>query len=260
MPGVVGTLRVRVIDGRLEKGSGLLNLDTPDPYVKFSVANRSGKTIENRSTAKSNTYSPVWDETFFVKSVPTGNTLTVQCWDKDTFTSDDLIGGAPVVISQALGNATIATINVDIQKGGSRGNVRLEIEHIPQGSVDVTVVRAEGLYCAKEIPDPYVKIKYGSIKHKTKKINNNASPQWNERFAMGQFDLQDIKKGVFVTDIIKFEVMDQDRFSSDDSLGKAEFELLSLATKPSQDVRLPLTGKDSSGALYLKVVLTPETC
>ncbi len=260
MSSIVGTLRVRVIDARLEKGTGILQLDTPDPYVKLSITNKKGKAIEDRTKTKDNTYTPVWDETFFTKNVPTGNHLTVEVMDRDTFSSDDLIGSATILLNKVLGRKSMTTVNVDVQKSGSRGNVRLEIEHIPQGSVDVTIVKADGLYAGDETPDPYVKVKYGSKKYKTKQINNCRSPTWNERFAMGQLDLQDVKKGAFVSDVLKFEVMDEDTFSSDDSLGKAEFDLLSLANKHSQQVSLPLVGKDASGTLTVKIDLTPETC
>ncbi|KAG9395242.1 C2 domain [Carpediemonas membranifera] len=256
----VGTLKITALDARIEKSNALINLDTPDPYVKMTMSNRQGKSVENRTKNKSDTYTPVWNETFFFKNVPL-TTMSIVVMDKDTFTSDDKLCDGFIDLQRALGRSRFANnVVVDLRHDGkSQGTARFDLEFVPQGSVDITVVNATGVTCPGETPDPYVVVKYDGTKHKTEHVNNTNNPTWNAKFAFGSHDLQDIKKGVFKSDVVEFTVYDHDRFTSDDKIGEAKFELIALADKSEQRVALPLTGKNATGQLYIIANLTVET-
>ncbi|CAN6448386.1 unnamed protein product [Victoria cruziana] len=64
--------------------------------------------------------------------------------------------------------------------------------------------------------DPYVILKLENQTFKTKVINSCLNPVWNEEFTFSVADS-------FAT--LKLEVMDKDRFKSDDKMGHAHLEL-----------------------------------
>nr|XP_018461691.1 PREDICTED: protein C2-DOMAIN ABA-RELATED 9-like [Raphanus sativus] len=64
--------------------------------------------------------------------------------------------------------------------------------------------------------DPYVVVTLANQKLKTRVINSNCNPVWDEQLALTIKD---------VTDPIRMTVYDKDRFSGDDKMGDAEIDM-----------------------------------
>ncbi|GAB2213024.1 hypothetical protein Droror1_Dr00021037 [Drosera rotundifolia] len=88
------------------------------------------------------------------------------------------------------------------------------------GLLRVRVVRGINL-AVRDInsSDPYVMIKMGKQKLKTRVINNDTNPHWNEDLTLSVADPDHH---------VKLVVYDHDVFSKDDPMGEAEFEIRSF--------------------------------
>ncbi|PIA63869.1 hypothetical protein AQUCO_00201296v1 [Aquilegia coerulea] len=64
--------------------------------------------------------------------------------------------------------------------------------------------------------DPYVKIRMGKQKLKTRVVKKNVNPEWNEDLTLSVDD---------PNLPVKLTVYDRDRFSHDDKMGDAEFDI-----------------------------------
>ncbi|XP_020215321.1 protein C2-DOMAIN ABA-RELATED 9 [Cajanus cajan] len=64
--------------------------------------------------------------------------------------------------------------------------------------------------------DPYVVVKMGEQKLKTRVIKNNCNPEWNEELTLS---IKDVKTPIHLT------VYDKDTFSVDDKMGEADIDL-----------------------------------
>ncbi|KAI4375477.1 hypothetical protein MLD38_013343 [Melastoma candidum] len=64
--------------------------------------------------------------------------------------------------------------------------------------------------------DPYVIVRLGSQKVKTGVVKRNLNPEWNELLTLCVYD---------PNDLVKLAVYDRDRFSLDDKMGDAEFDV-----------------------------------
>lgn len=109
-----------------------------------------------------------------------------------------------------------------------------ELELKPQGRLTVAVVRANSLKNMEMIgkSDPYV-ILYVRVlfKVKTKVIENNLNPEWNETFPL---DVEDKE-----TQSLIIEVLDKD-IGQDKRLGIVKYSLLELEPETSKEVNLKL--------------------
>eukprot|EP01018_Ginkgo_biloba_P011948 Gb_34830 [translate_table: standard] len=109
-----------------------------------------------------------------------------------------------------------------------------ELELRPQGKLKVTVVKANSLKNMEMIgkSDPYV-ILYVRIlfKLKTKVIDNNLNPEWNQSFDLEVEDKE--------TQLLVLEVLDKD-IGQDKRLGIARYSLLDLEPEKSKEVTLKL--------------------
>ncbi|KAF3796731.1 Synaptotagmin-5 [Nymphaea thermarum] len=97
-----------------------------------------------------------------------------------------------------------------------------ELELRPQGELTVTVVKANGLKNMEMIgnSDPYVLVHVRPLfKVKTKVIDNNLNPVWNETFKLIVEDKE--------TQAVFFEVLDKD-IGHDKRLGVVKFPLIDL--------------------------------
>uniref|UniRef100_A0A0K0F792 Extended synaptotagmin-2 n=1 Tax=Strongyloides venezuelensis TaxID=75913 RepID=A0A0K0F792_STRVS len=98
----------------------------------------------------------------------------------------------------------------------------------PDGVVLIKVMEARNLenrdisIIIKDKSDPYVEIKIGAAYFRTKTIDNNLNPKWNEEFEaiVEQASLQSVR----------FEVFDEDKTGSDEELGR-----LTVATEKIQN-------------------------
>ncbi|PKA62461.1 putative ADP-ribosylation factor GTPase-activating protein AGD13 [Apostasia shenzhenica] len=88
------------------------------------------------------------------------------------------------------------------------------------GLLKVRVVRGVNLAVRdSRSSDPYVVLRMGNQKLKTRAIKNSVNQEWDEELTLSIED---------PTIPIKLEVYDKDTFTADDPMGDAEFEILSL--------------------------------
>ncbi|KAJ0971055.1 hypothetical protein J5N97_019014 [Dioscorea zingiberensis] len=133
-----------------------------------------------------------------------------------------------------------------------------ELELKPQGKLSITVVKANALKNMEMIgkSDPYVVLYVRPMfKVKTKVINNNLNPIWNEAFEL----IVDDKE----TQSIIFEVFDEDNIADDKKLGITKLSLNELEPETSKEIDLRLLpsldmlkikDKKDRGTLTIKVL------
>ncbi|XP_065909319.1 multiple C2 and transmembrane domain-containing protein 1-like [Dysidea avara] len=99
--------------------------------------------------------------------------------------------------------------------------------------------------------DPYVKIRLGRQKHRSRIINRNLNPVWNESFSYTTNDLNDL---------MLFKVYDHDWGSLDDFMGRATVKLTTLNQTDEEEMKLELKDDATSEELgYLLVKLRVES-
>ncbi|CAH9086859.1 unnamed protein product [Cuscuta epithymum] len=95
--------------------------------------------------------------------------------------------------------------------------------------------------------DPYVVVRLGKKqKLKTKVVNNNVNPEWNEHLTLSITD---------PTLPIRLQVYDKDTFSMDDKMGDAEFDIICFM----EVVKMELADIPS-GSIIAKVKPSRENC
>lgn len=110
-----------------------------------------------------------------------------------------------------------------------------ELELKPQGRLKVTVVRANSLKNMEMIgkSDPYVVLYVRVLfKVKTKVVDNNLNPEWNESFDL---DVEDKE-----TQALVLEVFDKDDVGEDKKLGVVKCRLVDLEPEKLKDLTLSL--------------------
>lgn len=132
-----------------------------------------------------------------------------------------------------------------------------DLELRPQGRLKVTVVRANSLKNMEMIgkSDPYVVLYVRVIfKVKTKVVDNNLNPEWNETFDL---DVEDKE-----TQALVLEVFDKDEVGQDKKLGVVKYLLADLEPEKWKDLTLQLLSsldtlkvrdKKDRGTITLKV-------
>ncbi|KAL6648448.1 hypothetical protein ACP70R_012672 [Stipagrostis hirtigluma subsp. patula] len=138
-----------------------------------------------------------------------------------------------------------------------------DLELMPQGKLTVTVVRAESLKNKELIgkSDPYTVLFIRPMfKEKTRVIDDNLNPEWNETFELIAEDKE--------TQALVLEVFDEDKLKQDKRLGIAKLALCDLETGTAQEVNLQLLSsldttkvkdKKDRGVLTIKVLYQPFT-
>ncbi|KAG4114609.1 hypothetical protein ERO13_D12G055800v2 [Gossypium hirsutum] len=94
--------------------------------------------------------------------------------------------------------------------------------------------------------DPYVVIRMGKQKLKTRVIKKNVNPEWNDDLTLSIADL---------SLPVKLTVYDRDTFSLDDKMGDAEFEIGPLVNA----VKMSLEGHPN-GTIITKVQPSRQNC
>ena len=84
--------------------------------------------------------------------------------------------------------------------------------------------------------DPYCVLRCGQSHQKTKVVNKNLNPTWNETFTLQIMNPQ--------TERLEVEVYDHDQVGSDDSLGKGSVHLNDLMQGQEKTVQINLVGGD----------------
>jgi len=94
--------------------------------------------------------------------------------------------------------------------------------------------------------DPYVVVKMGKQKLKTRVIKKDVNPEWNEDLTLSVTD---------PTLPVKLTVYDHDTFSKDDKMGDAEFDIKAYI----EALRMNLTGLPS-GTIVTRVQPSRQNC
>ncbi|GBB94769.1 hypothetical protein RclHR1_02410015 [Rhizophagus clarus] len=92
-----GTLTVTVVEAKNLKDEDLIGKS--DPYINL-ILDKTNKQIQH-TTTKSGDLNPTYNETFTFRTDGDSH-LKIECWDKDTITSDDIIGKAEVSLSHVI--------------------------------------------------------------------------------------------------------------------------------------------------------------
>lgn len=133
-----------------------------------------------------------------------------------------------------------------------------ELELKPQGRLSVTIVKANGLKNMEMIgkSDPYAVVYIRPLfKVKTKTIDNNLNPVWNETFELIAEDKE--------TQSVVLEVFDKDVASQDSRLGITKIPLINLEAESPKEMELRLLpaldmmkikDKKDRGTITVKVV------
>ncbi|KAL6909601.1 hypothetical protein ACP4OV_001882 [Aristida adscensionis] len=133
-----------------------------------------------------------------------------------------------------------------------------DLELKPQGRLSVTGVKATSLVNMEMIgkSDPYVVLYIRPMfKVKTKVVDNNLNPEWNETFHLIVEDKE--------TQCVIFEIYDEDTLQLDKKMGAAKLAVNSLELESPTEIKLnlsqsldPLKVKDKKhrGILQLRVV------
>ncbi|XP_062209184.1 calcium-dependent lipid-binding protein-like [Phragmites australis] len=138
---------------------------------------------------------------------------------------------------------TVASLITDMLQWPHRivvplGGVDIDIsdlELMPQGKLTVTVARADSLKNKELIgkSDPYVVLFIRPMfKEKTRVIDDNLNPEWNETFELIAEDKE--------TQSLVLEVFDEDKLKQDKRLGIAKLPLSDLEMETVQEVNLQL--------------------
>jgi len=115
--------------------------------------------------------------------------------------------------------------------------------------LEVTIVSCEGLPDldgALNLTDPYVVVRVGKEKQKTKAVGGALNPEFDEETSTFLFDNG---PEVAVQSRIRFHVMDKDTFTPDDLIGKASIKL-SDVDQTGEPITLELVSL-SDGETYL---------
>lgn len=122
---------------------------------------------------------------------------------------------------------------------------------IYKGLVQVHLKSGSGLgggdYWSKS--DPFVILTIGNSKALSTAFTNINNPQWNENY---QLLVKDTDQ-----DVLRLQVMDDDRFTADDPLGFAEIPVKTLQKDNMQDFTLTLQGKGGGGSVMLAAKYVP---
>ncbi|EPS62289.1 hypothetical protein M569_12500, partial [Genlisea aurea] len=133
-----------------------------------------------------------------------------------------------------------------------------ELELKPVGKVIVTVVKATNLKNMELIgkSDPYVVLHIRPLfKVKTKVVDNDLNPSWNQTFELIAEDKE--------TQSVVFEVFDKDNIAQDKSLGVTKLPLIDLEADKEREIELQLMpaldmlkvkDKKDRGSLTLRVL------
>ncbi|TKY63778.1 Synaptotagmin-4 protein [Spatholobus suberectus] len=132
-----------------------------------------------------------------------------------------------------------------------------ELELKPQGKLALTIVKATNLKNMEMIgkSDPYVVVYIRPLfKYKTKVVDNNLNPTWDEKFELIAEDKE--------TQSLTLEVLDKD-IGQDKRLGIAQLPLVDLETQTEKEIELRLLSsldtlkvkdKKDRGTLTIKVL------
>jgi len=124
--GGVGTITFRPIEGRFTKDKDFIG--KMDPYVKFKIGWRSGKS----SVAKGEGVNPTWTGDAITVKVKNHDFAKIKVKDKDRFRPDDRLGVAKVPLAQVFQQGKVILWVPITKKDVVTGELHLEMEFTPK--------------------------------------------------------------------------------------------------------------------------------
>jgi len=223
-----------------------------DPYVVLSYGSQKEK-----STTANNDHNPVWHVTGYFDVVEqSSNEITIEVFDDD-IGKDDFLGKAIINIKEICESKEFINHWIPLTNCKS-GEILISAKFIPLRKIKRSVGHLSlTLHKAKKIEkknlikkaDPYVLIKLGADKHKTKTVNNSHNPSWNY---VVEFDIIEASPRQ-----ISFEVFDDD-IGNDATLGNLTFDLDTLMQKNKIDNLWNPLENCKSGQLLISAIFTPS--
>ena len=116
-----GALIVKPISGKLTRDTEFMG--KMDPYCVVKVGNQKKRTAVHHSAGK----FPCWSDTLVFDN-PSEDLLTIECWDSDTASADDLVGSITIPLHNVYSSGKFLDWVNLLYKGKSAGQIRLEIE------------------------------------------------------------------------------------------------------------------------------------
>ncbi|KAJ7538397.1 hypothetical protein O6H91_11G046200 [Diphasiastrum complanatum] len=161
-----------------------------DPYLKLQY----GK-IVRKTKAIPQTLNPTWNQSFVFHEVSNEEYLKLKCYDQDFFTNDEKMGSARINV-RMLEAGVGKDIWLPLEKIET-GEIKLKMELLSEtksdgsqhfsddggnGAIELVVLEARNLVAADwgGTSDPYVTVRYGNLKKRTKVIYKTLNPHWLE--------------------------------------------------------------------------------
>ncbi|XP_043219482.1 multiple C2 and transmembrane domain-containing protein-like isoform X4 [Amphibalanus amphitrite] len=268
-----------VVDVYLKHGRNLPAMDnsgTSDPYVKFKL----GGKVVCKSKIVYKTLNPLWDEWFQIPIDDPYVPLQIKVYDHDWGMNDDFMGEAELDLSTLEPNREQEmTLNLsDSAKSGEQGSITLAANLVPKSKeereqlagagsrstdskklknqqwssvVTIVLVEAKDLMAmdSEGTSDPYVKLRLGAEKYKSKVQDRTLTPRWLEQFDMHLFDSG--------SQILEIEVFDHDARSKDDFMGKTTVDISKLEREKTH--RLWCELEDGAGSVFILLTVSGMT-
>ena len=231
--------------------SALFGAGSSDPYVTIKVG------METRKTAiVTKSLSPVWDETFQIPIWGDNDEkMLLSVWDYDAMSADDTIGEVTVPITGSLRSPLRKWFDIT-GEGKTTGEVELGIRIEDPLAHDVRLALVIKVVGARDLEamdvggssDPYAVLKLGNQEHKTRIVQKNLSPVWNEEFTLS---VEEIYQPVNVS------VWDNDLIGADDMIGEVFVHLSEFVGRMQTQVWYDLKmGGRVRGQVLLSIMLT----
>lgn len=252
-------------DGKLEieilNAQSLPNSDTfgkSDPFTIICLDNEEifrTKTIENN-------LNPEWNEKFVCLISGNKSMVYITVWDEDVG-SDDLLGTCSFHVKELVQQKTMnGVFELKKKNGQPGGQIHLSLKYTPpqlDGSITLKIKNAVGLankdvnLFGRGFSDPYAIASLdGATVGKTKVIQDNLNPVWNEEFT---FDVVPKNKN------LQIHLFDDD-LGDDKSLGFVRISAQEIIVRKSIEEELILRGDQSdlsiTGKLAISLVYTPK--
>ncbi|XP_043206426.1 multiple C2 and transmembrane domain-containing protein-like isoform X13 [Amphibalanus amphitrite] len=268
-----------VLDVYLKHGRNLPAMDnsgTSDPYVKFKL----GGKVVCKSKIVYKTLNPLWDEWFQIPIDDPYVPLQIKVYDHDWGMNDDFMGEAELDLSTLEPNREQEmTLNLsDSVKSGEQGSITLAANLVPKSKeereqlagagsrstdskklknqqwssvVTIVLVEAKDLMAmdSEGTSDPYVKLRLGAEKYKSKVQDRTLTPRWLEQFDMHLYDSG--------SQILEIEVFDHDARSKDDFMGKTTVDISKLEREKTH--RLWCELEDGAGSVFILLTVSGMT-
>lgn len=140
----IGVLAISIASGDDLRGSDFIG-NTVDPYITFELE-KALPDVDNdlRTTVKSNTTSPRWNETKYILLSTLDQKMTLKCFDFNDFRKDTYIGEVVVDLQDLLGNPAQDNLSQDLTIGAkSKGRLNYSMHWFPAKKSEAITGRQE---------------------------------------------------------------------------------------------------------------------